>query len=94
MLQMALTSKLLMNSEMQKPTSIITNIHHQNSERRLRPLKSRIRTEANFMASVMLSEGISLMVTIPSLLDDYCCPTMLVFDLAVLDAAQRIEQAL
>ena len=64
MAMMPETNRLDMNMLMMFPTTRMTSIHHQNSERRLLPLKSKIRLEANFIASTKPSDGNALIFLI------------------------------
>ena len=78
-------------NEVSTQLAIITiSIHHQNSERRLRPLKSIIRLEASLTASKKPSEGNAFIF----LVDYNCCPTMLVLNFTILDTAEGIEKLL
>ena len=87
---MLLISKSLTNEvNVQLATNTIS-IHHQNSERRLRPLKSRMRLEASLTASTKPSCGNALI----SLLDYDGCPTVLVFNLTILDTTKGVEEFL
>ena len=80
---MLLTSRSLMNKLNNQLTTSTISIHHQNSERRLRPLKSRMRLEASLTASAKPSCGnalilftihCSLFTTQSLLLSNRACP--------------------
>ena len=86
----ALTNKFGANAVITQLVKITTSIHHQNSDRRLRPLNSKMRLEASFTASIKPRLGNSFILS----LDNNGGPTVLVFNLAILDATEGIKQLL